>query len=42
MEASFLLEEILGRKVEVLTPEGLDPHIGPHILKEVERVHIAV
>lgn len=42
MEASFLLEEILGRKVEVLTLEGLGPHIGPHILKEVERVPIAV
>jgi len=41
MEVSFLLEELLGRKVEVVTPEGLSPHIGPHILKEVERVAIA-
>ncbi len=41
MEVSFLLEEILGRKVEVITPEGLSPHIGRHILKEVERVPIA-
>jgi uncharacterized protein len=40
MEVSFLLEEILGRKVEVVTPEGLSPHIGPHILKEVERVPV--
>ena len=38
MDVSFLLEEILGRRVEVVTPEGLSPHIGPHILKEVERV----
>ncbi len=38
MEVSFLLEAILERKVEVVTPEGLSPHIGPHILKEVERV----
>ncbi len=42
MEVSFLLEETLGRKVEVVTPEGLSPHIGPHILKEVERVSVAV
>src|SRR6056297_1512508 len=41
MEVSFLLEEMLGRKVEVVTPEGLSPHIGPHILKEVERVPVA-
>jgi predicted nucleotidyltransferase len=41
MEVAFLLEEILGRKVELVTPESLSPHIGPHILKEVERVPIA-
>jgi len=41
MEVSFLLEEILGRKVELITPESLSPHIGPHILREVERVPIA-
>lgn len=41
MDVSFLLEETLGRKVEVVTPEGLSPHIGPHILKEVERVPVA-
>jgi predicted nucleotidyltransferase len=42
MEVSFLLEEIPGRKVEVVTPEGLSPaHIGPHILKEVERGPVA-
>lgn len=38
MEVSFLLEDLLGRKVEVVTPEGLSTYIGPHILKEVERV----
>ena len=42
MEVSFLLEEALGRKVDVVTPEGLSPHIGPHFLKEVERVSVAV
>lgn len=40
MEVSFLLEETLGRKVEVVTPEGLSPYIGPHILKEIERVSV--
>lgn len=41
MDVSFFLEDLLGRKVEVITPEALSPHIGPHILKEVERVPIA-
>lgn len=41
MEVAFFLEELLGRKVEVITPEALSPYIGPHILKEVERVPIA-
>jgi uncharacterized protein len=41
MEVSFLLEELLERRVEVVTPESLSPHIGPHILKEAEYVAIA-
>ncbi|MDP2863848.1 MAG: nucleotidyltransferase family protein [Desulfobacterales bacterium] len=41
MEIAFLLEELLGCKVELVTPEALSPHIGPHILREVERVSIA-
>jgi len=41
MELIFFLEELLGRKVELVTPEALSPYIGPHILKEVERVPIA-
>lgn len=41
MEVAFLLEELLERRVEVVTPESLSPHIGPHILKEVEYVAIA-
>lgn len=36
MELAFLLEDILGRKVDLLTPESLSPHIGPKILAEVE------
>jgi uncharacterized protein len=41
MELSFLLETLMGRKVELLTIESLSPHIGPHILREVERVSLA-
>ena len=41
MDASFLLEELLGRKVEMATPEALIPYIGPHIMREVERVPLA-
>jgi uncharacterized protein len=33
--ASFL-EQRIGRSVELVTPESLSPHIGPHILREVE------
>jgi predicted nucleotidyltransferase len=40
MELSFLLETLMGRKVELLTRESLSPHIGPHILREVERVSV--
>jgi predicted nucleotidyltransferase len=35
---SFYLEELFGRKVDLLTPESLSPHIGPHILRQVEYV----
>lgn len=41
MDVAFLLEGRLGRTVEVVTPEALSPYIGPHILREVERVAIA-
>lgn len=40
MEVAFLLEKVLGRKVELVTPEALSPYIGPHILREVECVPI--
>lgn len=33
-----LLEELLQRRVELLTPESLSPHLGPRILSEVEDV----
>jgi predicted nucleotidyltransferase len=35
---SFYLEELLGRKVEIVTPQSLSKHIGPHILKNAEYV----
>jgi len=40
MQLSFLLEEELGRPVELVTPEALSPHTGPHILRDIEYVSI--
>lgn len=37
----FLLEESLGRRVDLITVEALSPHLGPHILAEVEYVALA-
>ncbi len=31
----FYLEELLGRKVDLLTPESISPYIKPYIEKEV-------
>jgi predicted nucleotidyltransferase len=36
MNLAFFLEDLLGRKVDLVTPESLSPHIGPKILAEVE------
>ena len=36
-----LLEEDLGRHVELVTPESLSRYIGPHILREVRYVSLA-
>jgi predicted nucleotidyltransferase len=38
MDLSFFLEDLLGRKVEVVTPQSLSKYIGPHILKQAEIV----
>ena len=35
------LEEITGRKIELVTPQSLSKYIGPFILKEVEYVPLA-
>ncbi len=36
MNLAFFLEDIFGRKVDLVTTESLSPHIGPRILDEVE------
>jgi uncharacterized protein len=41
MRLSFFLEDLLGRKVDLITPESLSPHIGPKILREVEYEFVA-
>jgi predicted nucleotidyltransferase len=37
---AFFLEDILKRRVELVTPDALSPYIGPHIMKEVEYVSL--
>lgn len=34
----FFLEEVLGRKVELVTRESLSPHAGAEILEEIEYI----
>lgn len=41
VQVAFLLEELFGRRVELITPEALSPYIGPHILREVENVPLS-
>jgi hypothetical protein len=41
MNLSFLLEDLLMRRVELVTTEALSPFIGPHVLEEVEYVPLA-
>lgn len=41
MDLALLLEDLLGCKVELVTPEALSPYIGPRILREVEYVAVA-
>lgn len=38
MQLADELEGLLGRPVELVTPEALSPFIGPHILAEAEDV----
>jgi len=41
LSLNYYLEELLGKKVELVTVQSLSPYIGPHILKTVEYVPIA-
>lgn len=36
MNLAFFLEDLFGRRVELVTTESLSPYIGPAILSEVE------
>jgi predicted nucleotidyltransferase len=36
MRLAFFLEELFGRKVELVTIDSLSSYIGPHILQEAE------
>jgi uncharacterized protein len=36
----YYLEDLSGRKVELLTPQSLSPYIKPHILQEIEYVSL--
>lgn len=38
MQLASLLEEVLRRRVELVTTEGLSPYIGPRILEEAQDV----
>jgi predicted nucleotidyltransferase len=38
MDLGFLCEDSCGRRVEIVTPNSLSPHLGPHILKDLECV----
>jgi uncharacterized protein len=40
MGLAFYLEDIFGRKVEIITPQSLNVYIKPHIMKEVEYVNV--
>lgn len=41
IDTCFLLEELLGRRVELVTKDSLSPYIKPYILKEVEYVTLS-
>ena len=38
MDLSFFCEALFGRRVEIVTPNSLSPHLGPHILRDLEYV----
>lgn len=40
LQLAIFLENLLGRRVELVTPESLSPYLGPRIIQEVEYVPI--
>jgi predicted nucleotidyltransferase len=36
-----VLEKALGRKVDLVTEDGLSPYLAPHVLKEARHVELA-
>jgi predicted nucleotidyltransferase len=40
LDLAEFLEELFGRKVDLLTPESLNPRFGHHILNEAEHATI--
>lgn len=41
IDACFLLEDLLGRRVELVTIDSLSPYIKPYVLKDVEYVPLS-
>jgi predicted nucleotidyltransferase len=41
MQLAFFMDDLLQRRVELVTPESLSPYIRPYVLKEVEYVTFA-
>ena len=40
MMLNYFLEDLFGRKVDLITLQSLSPYIGPHILKTTEYVSL--
>jgi len=38
MGLAYLLDEVLGRRADIVTTDALSPYIGPYILREAEDV----
>ena len=41
IQLNFYLEDLLKRRVEIVTTESLSPYIGPYVLKEVVYVSLS-
>ncbi len=40
INTAYFTEKLLGRSVDLVTPESLSPHIAPHIMREIQYVQI--